>query len=200
MQFFKLFVKCFSEIAQPLTDLTKKGKGIGAWNKESDDAFKKMKEVLVHAPVLVSPNWEKPFTLHVDASQFAVGGFLTQEDDERRTIVIAYNSKKLTAEEQNYTANDRELLALVHGLQRFRCYLEGTSFSVITENQVVSLFLKAKLSRREARWLEILADFNITALKLKAVKINVLGNALSRIAGMEKNRTWAHGYIVSRRK
>lgn len=60
---------------------------------------------------MVFPNFEKEFTIHVDASQVAVDGTLTQEDGEGRTRVIAYNSKKMTPAEQNYTTNDRELLA-----------------------------------------------------------------------------------------
>lgn len=182
VQFFRRFIKKFSGLAQPLTELTKKGKGIGHWNEKCDEAFNQLKSALTNAPILVSPNWNKKFTLHVDASQVAVGGTLTQEDDEGRTRVISYTSKKMTPAEQNYTTNDRELLALVHGLQRFRCYLEGSTFSVITDNQVVShFFSKSNLSRREARWLELLADFNISALTLKSGKINVLGDALSRI-------------------
>lgn len=103
-------------------------------------------------------------------------------DVDERARVIAYASKKMSSAERNYTANDRELLALVHGLQRFRCYLEGATFSVFTDNQVVShFFTKSKLSRREARWLETLADFNINELSLKPGRINVLGDALSRI-------------------
>lgn len=106
--------------------------------------------------------------LHVDASDFALGTALTRTDDDERARVIAYASKKMSPAERNYTANDRELLALVHGLQHFQCYLEAATFSVITDNQVVSHFFnKPKLSRREASWLETLADFNINELSLK---------------------------------
>lgn len=136
----------------------------------------------MNAPILVAPNWENPFILHVDASQFAIGGTLTQEGEAGREMVVAYTSKKLNPTEQNYTANYRELLALATCLQRFRCYLEGATLTVITGNHVVSHFCsKLNLSRREARWLESLGDFNITALQLKPGRINVLGDALSRI-------------------
>lgn len=187
VQFFKRFIKNFSAKARPLTDLTKKDKGIAAWNDECSQSFEELKQTLISAPVLIAPDWTKPFELHVDASQYAVGATLTQNDEDRRPHVIAYSSKKMTPAEQNYTANDRELLALVTGLQRFRCYLEGATFSVITDNQVVSFFFsKPSLSRREARWLEILADFNISTLNLKPGRINVLGDALSRIRHDEK--------------
>lgn len=62
-----------------------------------------------------------------------MGGNLTQDDDEGRTGVISYSSKKMTTAEQNYTENDLELLAVVTGLQRFRFYLEGMKLYVITK-------------------------------------------------------------------
>lgn len=187
VQFFKRFIKNFSAKAKLLTDLTRKDKGIAAWNEECSQSFEELKQTLISAPVLIAPDWDKPFELHVDTSQYAVGATLKQNDDEGRTHVIAYSSKNMTLAEQNYTANDRELLALVTGLQRFRCYLEGATFSVITDNQVVSFFFsKPNLSRREARRSEILADFNISTLNLKPGRINVLGDALSRIRHEEK--------------
>lgn len=134
------------------------------------------------APALAAPDWDKPFELHVDASQNAVGATLSQENQTRRNHFIANSSKSLTPAEQNYAANDRELLALVTKLQLLRCYLEGAAFSVITDNQVVSCFFsKSILSWREARWLEVLTDSNISTLKLKLGRINALGDALSRI-------------------
>lgn len=84
-----------------MIDLTRKDKGMGAQDEECDHSFKKLKEALMNAPVLVAPNWEKSFMLHVDASQFAVGGTLTQEDGEGRIRVIAYTSKKLSPAERN---------------------------------------------------------------------------------------------------
>ena len=106
---------------------------------------------------------------------------MTQLDDDGRDRVIAFFSKKLSLAEQNYTANDRELLGLVYFLQRFRCYLEGTSFEIFTDNQVLKhFFTKPKLSRREARWLETLGNFGIFPITLKPGKIHVLGDTLSR--------------------
>lgn len=103
-------------------------------------------------------------------------------DEDERDRVTVYTSKKMTPTEQCYTANNRELLALVNGLQRFPRYLKRATFSLITDNQVFNhFFSKSNLSRRETRWLEILADFNISALQLKPERINVLGDALSRI-------------------
>jgi RNase H-like domain found in reverse transcriptase len=94
---------------------------------------------------------------------------------------VAFYSKKLSPAEANYSANDRELLALISFLQRFRCYLEGTEFQISTDNQVLKhFFTKPTLSRREARWSEILGNYGIFPITIKPGKIHVLGDALSR--------------------
>lgn len=181
LQFFRRFIKDFSKLASPLTNLTKKGQGIQKWDDKCDKAFEALKKSITTAPILVAPDWKNPFRGHVDASEFAVGGTLTQLDESGKDRVIAFFSKKLSPAEQNYTANDRELLGLVYFLQRFRCYLEGASFEIFTDNQILKYFFtKPKLSRREARWLEILGNFGIFPINLKPGKIHVLGDTLSR--------------------
>ena len=181
LQFFRRFIKDFSKLATPLTNLTKKGEGIQKWDISCDKAFESLKKAIISAPILVSPDWKKPFRGHIDASSSAVGGTLTQLDDAGKDRVIAFYSKKLSPAEQNYTTNDRELLGLIYFLMRFRCYLEGSHFEIFTDNQVLkSFFTKPKLSRREARWLETLGNFGIFPINLKPGKIHVLGDALSR--------------------
>jgi len=188
MQFFRRFVPDFSKIASPLTDLTKKGSGVHRWNEKCDESFQRLKDLITNAPILVAPDWNKPFRGHVDASNMAVGGTLTQLDGNGRDRVIAFFSKKLAPAEQNYTANDRELLGLIRFLERFRCYLEGSEFEIITDNQVLKyLFTKPKLSRREARWIETLGNFGIFPITLKAGKIHVLGDVLSRAPHAKEN-------------
>ena len=187
LQFFRRFIPKFSSLAAPLTDLTKKESGLNRWDDRCDEAFAKLKTMITEAPILVSPDWKKPFRGHVDASQTAVGGTLTQLDDHGRDRVIAFFSKKLCDAERNYTANDRELLGLVRFLERFRCYLEGSSFEIFTDNQVLKhFFSKPKLSRREARWLETLGNFGVFPINLKPGKIHVLGDVLSRAPHAEE--------------
>ena len=181
LQFFRRFIKNFSGIAAPLTNLTKKDQGIQKWDSRCDEAFQKLKNAITSAPILVAPDWKKSFRGHIDASNFAVGGTLTQLDENGKDRIIAFFSRKLSSAEQNYTANDRELLGLIFFLKRFRCYLEGASFEIFTDNQVLKhFFTKAKLSRREAGWLETLGNFGIFPISLKPGKIHVLGDTLSR--------------------
>lgn len=181
LQFFRRFIKNFSGVAGPLTELTKKGVGIDKWDSTCDTAFSTLKTALVSAPILMAPSWRKPFRCHVDASQRAVGGTLTQLDENGNDRVVAYFSKKLADAEVRYTANERELLGLVYFLKRFRCYLEGSTFEVFTDNQVLKhFFTKPTLNRREARWLDLFAQFGITKVTLKPGRVHVLGDVLSR--------------------
>ena len=111
----------------------------------------------------------------------AVGGTLLQLDDNGTDRVIAFYSKKLSPAEADYSANDHELLGLISFLGRFRCYLEGSTFEIFTDNQVLKhFFTKPKLSRKETRWLETLVNFGIFPITLKPGKIHVLGDALPR--------------------
>ena len=92
LQFFRRFIPKFSEVAAPITNLTKKDQSIEKWNEKCDKAFEKLKEAIKNAPILVSPDWSKPFRCHIDASQTAVGGTLTQLDGNGRERVIAVYS------------------------------------------------------------------------------------------------------------
>ena len=177
-------------MATPLTSLTKKGLGVERWDENCDRAFQELKEAITSTPVLVAPDWSKPFRCHVDASRKAVGGTLTQLDNNGAERVIAFFSKKLSDTEQSYTANERELLSLVYFLKRFRCYLEGMEFEVFTDNQVLkNFFNKPSMNRREARWLDFLAQFGISKITLKAGKVHVLGDALSRAPHIMNEKT-----------
>lgn len=112
----------------------------------------------------------------------AVGVTLAQFDDSGREHVVAYFSKRLSQAVENYSAIDRELQGMVYFLKSFRYYLEGSSFGLITDNQVlINFFTKPHLSRREARWLDHFGHFGIKQVKLKPGKAHVLADALSRI-------------------
>lgn len=118
-------------------------------------------------------------------------GSLTQISDDGEHE-ISYFSKRLSSAEKNYTAGDRELLGLVYFLQRYRCYLEGAYFEVLTYNQVLfNFFTKQNLSRREARWLDFLGSFGINKMSLIKGKIYVLGDALSRAPHITANNVEA---------
>lgn len=148
------------------------------------------KSDLTSAPVLRHADWKKKFRGHLDVSQLAIGGTLTQEVDGNEHA-IEYFAKKLSAAQQNYSANDQEKLGLIGFLEHFRCYLEGSEFEIVTDNQVLKYFFsKEKHSRREAGWLSTLTNFRIFPITLQKGSLkgsfHVLDDALSRVHGTEE--------------
>ena len=161
--YFRKYVNHFSEMAIPLTNLTKgniskrKSKSTSIeWDESCQRAFDAIKHALSTAPVLALPDFTKPFVLTTDASGHTIGAILLQEGR-----AIAYESKKLTPAEMNFHTPDRELLAVIHALKLWRCYLEGPTFTIVTDHHpLVHLSSQPHLSRRQARWSEYLQGFN----------------------------------------
>ena len=141
------------------------------WTASEEQAFEDLKEALTTAPVLAIPDQSKPFEIrwevYTDASGFALGGVLLQEGNNGLQPV-AYESRKMTPAEKNYPVHEQELLAIVHALKTWRCYLEGAKFKVNTDHQSLRyLFTQPNLSGRQARWMEFLQqyDFDIAYKK-----------------------------------
>jgi hypothetical protein len=151
---FRKFISHYSEVATPLTNLTKKSH-VWAWTGKCQDAFEKLKHLLTEAPLLRTPDESKAYRVVTDASDIGLGGVLLQEGHP-----IAYESRKLKSAEQNYTTTEWEMLAVVHALRVWRCYLEGVYFEVETDHKCNTFFQsQPNLSRRQARWLEFLQRF-----------------------------------------
>lgn len=162
VQFFRRFVYNLSARTAHLYGFLQQRAGLLNLDDCAQDAFEHLKSALITAPVLVPPELSEPFRVHFDASQIAVWAALRNMDCNGRDRAIAYTSKKLMAAEQNYTVNERELLAVILVLQRFRCYLEGSMFYVLTDNQILKdLLNKKSLNRLGARWVDTIASFNI---------------------------------------
>ena len=119
--FYKRFIKDFSKIAKPLCKLLAKDV-VFEFDDACLDAFNTLKSALVSAPVLQPPNWEEPFEIMCDASNFAVGAVLGQRK-EGKPYVIYYASKLLYEAQINYTTTEKELLAIVYAFDKFRSYL-----------------------------------------------------------------------------
>ena len=176
--YYRKFVQGFSATATPLTALLHKDKKF-QWTTPEQVAFDTLKEKLTTAPVLLLPDPNKPFTITTDASDFAIGAVLTQ-DQGKGEQPVAYESRKLSPAEQNYAVHEKELLAIVHAIRLWRMYLEGRRFTVITDHASLEYIkTQANLSRRQARWLETLQanDFEV---KYRPGKTNVVADALSR--------------------
>jgi hypothetical protein len=175
--FYRRFVNGFSRLAAPLTSLTG-AKATWRWGDAEAQAFTALKQALTTTPVLATPDFSLPFQLYTDASQFAIGATLLQ-DQGHGPQPIAYESRKLNAAERNYPIHELELLAVVHALRTWRCYLEGAKFRVNSDHlNLKYLATQRDLSRRQARWLETLQQFDLD-IHYKAGSDN-LADPLSR--------------------
>ena len=176
--YYRKFVPNFSTIASSLTQLLHKDQKY-QWKDEHEKAFKELKQKLTTAPVLLLPDPTKPFSVTSDASDFAIGAVLSQ-DQGKGDQPIAYESRKLSPAELNYPIHEKELLAIVHALKLWRPYLEGNQFTVITDHAALEFInSQSNLSRRQARWLEVLQSMNFN-IKYKPGTTNVVADALSR--------------------
>lgn len=181
VSWYRRFIKDFSSICSPISDLLhgrKKGQSI-TWTPEAEAAFSEIKSRLVSAPVLASPDFTKPFIIQCDASDTGVGAILYQECDGIEHPV-AYASKTLTSCQRKYTVTEKELLAVIFGIEKFRSYIEGTKFTVETDHaSLIYLRNLSNPSGRLTRWAVKLAQYDFV-IKHRKGSLNVVADALSR--------------------
>ncbi|XP_031377624.1 uncharacterized protein LOC116193034, partial [Punica granatum] len=171
---YRRFVKDFSSIAAPLTEVIKKNVGF-RWGEEQEKAFQLIKEKLTNAPLLSLPNFSKTFEIECDASGVGIGAVLMQEGRP-----IAYFSEKLSGAALNYPTYDKELYALVRALETWQHYLWPKEFVIHTDHESLKhLKGQHKLNKRHARWVEFIETFPYV-IRYKQGKENVVADALSR--------------------
>ncbi|GKA08406.1 putative reverse transcriptase domain-containing protein [Tanacetum coccineum] len=164
----------FSKIAKSLTELTQKNKKY-IWGKDQESAFQLLKQKLCEAPILALPEGNDDFVVYCDASHQGLGAVLMQ-----REKVIAYASRQLKPNKENYTTHDLKLGAVVFALKIWRHYLYGTKCTVFTDHKSLQHILNQKeLNMRQRRWLELLADYDCE-IRYHPRKANVVADALSR--------------------
>ena len=171
--YYRLFVKEYSKMDAPLIELLKKGV-TWDWGIVCEAAFQELKNAMMRDPVLALPDISKPFEVQTDASDFALGGVLLQEGHP-----IAYESCKLSGAKYRYTTQEKEMLAVIYCLRVWRHNILGSKFVVKTDNIGVShFFTQPKLTAKQARWQEFLAEFDF-AFEHRAGRTNQVVNALS---------------------
>ncbi|KAJ0586830.1 putative nucleotidyltransferase, Ribonuclease H [Helianthus annuus] len=177
--FYRRFIKGFSVITKPLCNLLLKDVPFD-FTDECLQAFHVLKEQLVKAPILQPPDWSKPFEIMCDASDTTIGAVLGQRVD-KKPVVIYYASKTLSEAQLNYTTTEKELLAVVYALDKFRSYIWGSKVIVYSDHSAVRYLMEKKDAKpRLIRWVLLLQEFDLEIRDKKGCE-NVVADHLSRI-------------------
>ena len=176
--YYRRFVNSFAKIAAPLNALLCKDKKF-SWSEQCQLAFDTLKTALCESPILAYPDFSLPFSLHTDASDYAVGYVLSQKQNGLERV-IAYAGRNLTPAEKNYSVTEKEGVALISGIQRFKPYLHGRKFTVYTDHSALKyLFTNKNPQGRLARWNLILQEYDLEIVYKQGIK-NGNADALSR--------------------
>ncbi|GJX50289.1 reverse transcriptase domain-containing protein [Tanacetum coccineum] len=153
--FYRRFIKDFSKISRPMTHLLEKNTPF-IFSEECTKAFQTLKNKLTEAPILIAPNWDQPFELMCDASDYAIG-VVSRQRIKKHFRPIHYASKTMTEAESNYTTTEKEMLAVVYAFEKFRSYLIMNKSIVYTDHSALKyLFAKKDAKARLLRWVLLL--------------------------------------------
>ncbi|SOV03415.1 uncharacterized protein UDID_18660 [Ustilago sp. UG-2017a] len=163
--FYRKFIPQYSRTAYPLTQLLRKEAQSTpfAWNHAAQHAFEQLRSSFSTDTILHHFDPARPIIVETDASDFAVAAVLSQSFDQGTRHPIAFFSKKLDPAQLNYPIFDKEMFAIVAAFKHWRQYLEGAKFpvQVLTDHRSLEYFTTTKqLNRRQARWSELLSDFD----------------------------------------
>lgn len=178
--YYRRFIKNFSQLTKPLTNLLKKDTEF-EWNDLCQNAFTETKQLLVNKPILQYPDFSRPFIVTTDASNVAIGAILSQ-GNIGEDLPIAYISRTLNKAEKNYNTTEKELLAIVWATKQFRPYLFGRRFTIVTDHKPLTWLFNVKdPGARLIRWRLQLEEHEYNII-YKPGTANTNSDALSRIA------------------
>nr|CAN67503.1 hypothetical protein VITISV_016516 [Vitis vinifera] len=178
--FYKRFIKDFSKLSKPFCELLAKDVKF-IWDEKCQRSFDQLKQFLTTTLIVRALNWQLPFEVKCDASDFAIGVVLGQIE-YGKPYVIYYASKTLNEAQRNYITTEKELLAVVFALDKFRAYLVGSFIIFFTDHSALKFFLtKQDAKARLIRWILLLQEFDLQIRDKKEVE-NVVADHLSRLA------------------
>ncbi|CAL2239421.1 unnamed protein product [Prunus armeniaca] len=177
--FYRRFIKDFSKITHPLCNLLAKDV-VFHFDKDCMNAFNTLKRELTSAPIIMAPDWSLPFELMCDASDYAIGAVLGQRVN-KLPHVIYYASRTLNDAQLNYSTTEKELLAVVFALEKFRSYRVGSKVIVYSDHAALRFLLTKKDAKpRLIRWILLLQEFDLEIRDKKGSE-NVVADHLSRL-------------------
>ena len=159
------------------------------WTTKEQEAFDTLKEKFTKAPVLGIPNDEKPFCLETDASDYGIGAVLSQEGNDGKMHPIAFYSTRLNKAEQIYKIYNKEMLAVIKALKKWRHHLMGakTPVKVYSDHKNLTYFKKPQeLEGRQARWYMKPLEYNLELIHQPAAK-SARSDTLSRNPSWKEN-------------
>jgi hypothetical protein len=185
--YYRRFIRRYVNITAPLENILKKGK-MFQWNPECDKEFETLKEKLNTTSILIFPNWENEFHVHIDASGISLGSILVQPGEGAMDNPIYFVSRKLSQAEKNYTTKEREGLAMIYALHKFRHYFLGSHFKLFTDHSTLKYLVnKPVLEGRICRWLLLFQEFSFEVI-IKPGRCNVGPDHLSILDSRESGR------------
>ncbi len=188
---YRQFIPSYANINEPLqiaalmsTKDPKTKKRVKArfeWTEACQAAFETLKRILTSAPImLIHPDCSRKFRLITDASKVGLGAVLVQVDDAGQERIVCFAGRVLLAAEKNYSASERELLAIKWAIRKFRCYMYGVAFEVFTDHKPLTHMKTCQNpSDRMLKW--ILEEYDATYF-YRPGKLNVEADVLSRVA------------------
>nr|GEV00218.1 reverse transcriptase domain-containing protein [Tanacetum cinerariifolium] len=183
--FFRCFIQDFSKIARPMTHLLEKETPF-VFSKDRIDAFDTLKKKLTEAPILVVPDWNLPFELMCDASDFAISAVVGQWKT-KHFHPIHYASKTMTEAQIHYTTTEKEMLVVVYAFEKFRPYLVLSKSIVYMDHSALKYLLsKQDAKPRLLQWVLLLQEFDITIRDKKGSE-NLAADHLSRLENPHKD-------------
>jgi len=158
--YYRKFIAEFAKISQPIAELVRKEIPF-VWSTACNEAFVRLKSMLLEFPILRQPDHSKPFYIYTDASGYALGAILSQFDDNSNEYVCQYASRLLKGAEIHYGITEKECLAVIWAIRQFRTYVHGVHFHVITDhNALVWLMSIRDPSGKLARWAIYLQSYD----------------------------------------
>lgn len=177
--FFRVYACTYACATIPLQELLKKGNK-WRWTERQEEAFNNVKTLFLETVQLKFPQYDKPFFLRCDASDYGLGAYLFQIDEAGNERVISMASRILRINELNFTISEKELLACVWALMKFRIFILGTDLTIITDHKALTFLMRSRLlSSRLSRWILLIQQFDFKIVHSPG-RLNIVADILSR--------------------